>query len=1472
MASSLPPNTLSSANSLRAHDRANDLLQQDAAKGNNVPVHSFDPDSSPAQKASAAGKARSQLDSVIPRKPTDGGREVAVDSGSDGLIPTITIEDVDKTETKDAPQIPGEIPASKAPQIPDWYKVGWRAFTDLDNPPEGEDQRQLRLMNAWISEQYYGQWYYNAAIIIFAVLASHLMTLFNFGYGWLFILLASCSTYYMTSMARFRQRARDDIQRELVKSPLASEHESAEWMNHFMERFWLIYEPVLSATIVATVDQILTANQPPFLESLRISQFTLGNKAPRVDRVRTFPKTQPDQVLMDWAFSFTPNEVSDLTPRQVATKTNPKVVLSVRVGKGPASATFPILVEDMTFSGLMRIRLKLVNNFPHVQTVDASFLEKPFIDYVLKPIGGETFGFDMMHIPGLSSFIRETIHSILGPMMYDPNVFSLNLEQLLAGAPVDAAIGVIKVTVLSARSIKIGGGTPDPYVTLSINNRAQLARTKHKPSTYNPTWNESKFILINNHTDNLVLTVMDYNELLKDTEIGASIFELSKLKEDATQDDLSLPVLKDGKQKGDLRFEVLYFPILKPKVNESGVEELPESSVGIVRLTIHQCKDLDASGARAADLNAYAAVFLGDSHDPIHSTPRIKNTSQPVWESATEFLCLNRSASVITVKVIDDRDFVKDPMLGYLSVRLQDLLEAHKEVDRDWWQLSECKSGRLRLTADWNPVDMAGSLHGADQYTPPIGVVRMLLKNATDVKNVEATLGGKSDPYVRVLVDNIIQARTEVVNNNLNPVWDQIIYIPVHSDKETLLLEVMDYQHLTRDRSLGTVELKVGDLAREITKAEDGSRFSFKSTGKIDKSELICLDREHQYKGQLHFTAEFLPAFALEGLEFETGLNERQSGQEDGGDVNDGASSSSREEEERSSAVPTGVAKDSHNAAAATNSSKTAGTREGSPASGDSVKASDDVKQKKEGIRMSKDELLAHQSGTIIFYVKHGEKLCKKARLEVLLDGGYWPAFSTTRAHGHRATWQHIGEGFMKEIDFGRVSLRLNEAEEGERDVIIGEWKGDAKSFVSRTLGSPSKFELVNQDDKLMGIVEIETRYVPVPVILEPRETVNNQGALRVTLLSGHDILAADRGGKSDPFAIFTLNGERVYKSSTKKKTLSPEWNEDFSISVPSRFGSLLQVEVFDWNQLELAKLLGTAKINLEDIEPLIAVERTLELSTEKHGVKGQIKVSMVFQPEIIMKSRKSTSTFSAAGRTMTAIGIAPINAGKGVLQGVTGVFRRGKDSDDEHSLFGRGAQTDPKVIPGIPGTQVSQPAGDGERLGITSAPDGPNGHSSPPEHGTLRVSVLDAKDLVGGPEVKPYAIIRIGEKEFKTRHHSKTVAPEWNETFDFVVGPSISKLYISIFDHKTLGKDRSLGEAEVDIWQHILLRSNSAANVSVEIKNGHGIIALRLAFNADTTPLGLKSSSSSPDHGGAGTLTSPSRFSLRGRRPDKEE
>jgi Ca2+-dependent lipid-binding protein len=660
------------------------------------------------------------------------------------------------------------------------------------------------------------------------------------------------------------------MQRELTKTRLFKEAETADWMNNFLSRFWRIYEPVLSTTIMNSVAQILSTSTPAFLDSIALTTFSLGNKAPHIDHVKTDPSTDEETVEMQWAVSFTPNDVTDMTYRQAARKENPKIILEIRIGKG-VTAKMPILLEDITFKGVMNIRLKLINAFPHVQIVDISFEEPPWIDYVLKPIGGETFGFDIASIPGLSPFIRDTVHSILGPVMYKPAVFTLNLEQLMSGVPLDTAIGVLQITIVSASGIKttrLGGGNPDPYASVSINNTMSLERTRPKTGTSMPVWNETKFVLVSALTGILSLTIWDYNEHRRDTNLGVANWELKNLAHDSSIEGIVEKVFAEEKERGEIKFDISFFPVIKPAFVDGKPEPLPETTVGIVRLVVHQAKELDPSkNTVSKDLNPYVKVYTGDSGDDfIHSTPVVKHQLNPIWESAKEFLCSDRDKCDIRLEVIDDRDFLSDPMIGLMKIRLNDLLEAKKQ-GKDWFPLAECKTGRVRITAEWKPLDMAGSLHGAAKYVPPIGVVRVLMKKAADVKNVEAALGGKSDPYVRVMINNTIMARTEVVNNNLNPAWDQFMYIPVHSLKESLYFECMDYQHLTRDRPLGHAELTVSSLAIPGASAAADTEYLYDSLGLKEFTERLKID--NVFKGELHFTAEFLPALHLANVSFE---------------------------------------------------------------------------------------------------------------------------------------------------------------------------------------------------------------------------------------------------------------------------------------------------------------------------------------------------------------------------------------------------------------------------------------------------------------------------------------------------------------------------------------------------------------------------------------------------------------------------
>lgn len=66
----------------------------------------------------------------------------------------------------------------------------------------------------------------------------------------------------------------------------------------------------------------------------------------------------------------------------------------------------------------------------------------------------------------------------------------------------------------------------------------------------------------------------------------------------------------------------------------------------------------------------------------------------------------------------------------------------------------------------------------------------MTVVKATDLKNKEMI--GKSDPYVVLYIRPLFKVKTKVINNNLNPVWDQTFEL-IAEDKETqsLIFEVL---------------------------------------------------------------------------------------------------------------------------------------------------------------------------------------------------------------------------------------------------------------------------------------------------------------------------------------------------------------------------------------------------------------------------------------------------------------------------------------------------------------------------------------------------------------------------------------------------------------------------------------------------------------------------------------------------------
>lgn len=253
-------------------------------------------------------------------------------------------------------------------------------------------------------------------------------------------------------------------------------------------------------------------------------------------------------------------------------------------------------------------------------------------------------------------------------------------------------------------------------------------------------------------------------------------------------------------------------------------------------------------------------------------------------------------------------------------------------------------------------------------------------------------------------------------------------------------------------------------------------------------------------------------------------------------------------------------------------------------------------------------------------------------------------------------------------------------------------------------------------EDGRTASIKVSLKYVPIKMRLDPSESINNMGNLRVDVLDAEDLPSADSNGKSDPYCKFELNGQDVFKTKVQKKTLHPAWNEFFEVPVPSRTAAKFSVRVMDWDFADKPDYLGGADINLEQLEPFKAQEVKLVLD----GKSGTLRLRLLFRPDYVTRSRQGTSTFSgtfaAPGRIVTGVAGAPIKGATGIVHGV------GKGA----SFIKRGF-TSRKREDSLP-----------ESPSLAESPVVINGANSPPSSGLKRSNNLAVSDADVSPDASP--------------------------------------------------------------------------------------------------------------------------------------
>ncbi|KAI3458968.1 hypothetical protein Pfo_015631 [Paulownia fortunei] len=282
---------------------------------------------------------------------------------------------------------------------------------------------------------------------------------------------------------------------------------------------------------------------------------------------------------------------------------------------------------------------------------------------------------------------------------------------------------------------------------------------------------------------------------------------------------------------------------------------------------------------------------------------------------------------------------------------------------------------------------------------------------------------------------------------------------------------------------------------------------------------------------------------------------------------------------------------------------------------------------------------------------------------------------------------------------------------------------------------------------KEVAILYLWPKSLEIPVLDASTVAIKKPvGILHVKVVRATKLLKMDLIGLSDPYVKLSLSGEKLpaKKTTIKKKTLNPEWNEDFKLSVKDPESQMLLINVYDWDKVGSHDKLGTQIFPLKLLTPNEPEEVILDL----------LKDTSVTDP----------SNKKQRGQISLELTYAPFREDHDGFSGRLDSYTR-KDS----------------VIDRVPS------------------------NISPTGAGLLLVTVQGAEDVEGSRHNNPYVLIIFRGETKRSKMIKRTRDPQWNEEFQFLLEepPLQEKIHIKVMSKRTsisFHSKESLGHVDINL------------------------------------------------------------------------